>query len=275
MNEAGRFIVQYLVNSIWQAPLLLLAAWVVSRILRELGCVAQHRAWAAALVVAAIAPMGVFNRSKVGVHLLIAGGPFNVLAGAHQGFATAGLTHGTFRLAPAIYFTMLFAYLIFLVLAGFRLGRGLYKTRGLLRHAAAVVLSPEAAEIWQRCKTAFSLGGARLASSQEITGPVTAGTRNPVLLMPPGFLFESTSEDLAAALGHECAHLERRDFLLNLLYEFVSLPIAYHPATWMMKSRLAETRELICDRMAAERFAGPRSYARSLLRLAAALDTRR
>jgi hypothetical protein len=49
MTEAGRFVVHYLVNSVWQTPLLLLAAWLVSRILCKLGCLAQHRVWTAAL----------------------------------------------------------------------------------------------------------------------------------------------------------------------------------------------------------------------------------
>jgi TonB family protein len=261
----------YLVNSLWQTPLLLMAACLVSRILRKLGCAAQHRAWTAALIVAAIAPLGAFERSGVSVRLLFVGRPVNALAGLNSVPAAGGLEPGTIHLVPALYFTILFAYLIFLVLGGLRLGWGLYKTRKLVRHKTAIVLTPEAAEIWQRCKSAFAIPSTTLASSPDITGPVTIGTRNAVLLVPPCFLSESTQEDIAAALGHECAHLERRDFFLNLLYQLISLPIAYHPAAWMMKSRVAETRELVCDRMAAERIASSRSYASSLLRLAAAM----
>ncbi len=271
MIEAGRFVMHYLVNSLWQTPLLLMAACLVSRILRKLGCAVQHRAWTAALIVAAIAPLGAFERSGVSVRLLFAGRPVNALAGFNSAPAAGGLEPGTVHLVPALYFTILFAYLIFLVLGGLRLGWGLHKTRKLVRHKTAIVLTPEAAEIWQRCKSAFAIPSTTLASSPDITGPVTIGTRNAVLLVPPCFLSESTREDIAAALGHECAHLERRDFFLNLLYQLISLPIAYHPAAWMMKSRVAETRELVCDRMAAERIASSRSYASSLLRLAAAM----
>ena len=271
MIEAGRFVMHYLVNSLWQTPLLLMAACLVSRILRKLGCAVQHRAWTAALIVTAIAPLGAFERSGVSVRLLFVGRPVNALAGFNSVPAAGGLEPGTVHLVPALYFTILFAYLIFLVLGGLRLGWGLHKTRKLVRHKTAIVLTPEAAEIWQRCKSAFAIPSTTLASSPDITGPVTIGTRNAVLLVPPRFLSESTREDIAAALGHECAHLERRDFFLNLLYELISLPIAYHPAAWMMKSRVAETRELVCDRMAAERIASSRSYASSLLRLAAAM----
>ena len=273
MIEAGRYVVQYFVNSVWQTPLWLITAWMVSRILRKLGCVAQHRAWAAALIAAAIAPLAAFKQGAASVHLLLAGGPVNLLADAHRAPGRVGLAPGSIRVTPAIYFTILFGYLAFLIFAGLRLGWGLHKARRLGRRSTAVILPPAAAEIWRRCGSVFAIGGATLACSSEIAGPVTVGARNQLLLLPPGFLSESTREDLAAALGHECAHLERRDFLLNLLYELISLPITYHPAAWMMKSRIAETRELVCDRMAAERIAGPRSYAHSLLRLAAAMHT--
>lgn len=275
MIETGRFVVHYLVNSVWQTPLLLMAAWLVSRILSRLGCLAQHRVWTAALMVAAIAPFGAFKRSAVSVHLLVDWGSVNILGDPHNAPGAAGLAPGTVRLVPALYFTILCAYLFYLVLVGIRLGWGVYKTRQLVRHSTVVGLPREAAQIWQRCESAFAIPRTTLASSAEISGPVTIGIRNAVLLMPPGFLAEATPQDLAAALGHECAHLERRDFFLNLLYQVVSLPIAYHPATWMMKARIAGTRELVCDRMAAERIAGSRSYASSLLRLAAAMHAGR
>ncbi len=273
MIEASRYVVQYFVNSAWQTPLLLMTAWVVSRILGKLGSVAQHRAWAAALIAAAIAPLGAFKQGSASVHLLLGGGPVGLLADAHRAPGMVGLAPGSVRVTPAIYFTILFGYLAFLIFAGLRLGWGLHKARRLGRRSTAVAIPPVAAEIWGRCGGVFAIRGATLACSSEIAGPVTVGARNQLLLLTPGFLSESTGEDLAAALGHECAHLERRDFLLNLLYELISLPIAYHPAAWMMKSRIAETRELICDRMAAERIAGSRSYAHSLLRLAAAMHT--
>jgi TonB family protein len=271
MSEAGRFVVHYLVNSVWQTPLLLLAAWLVSRILRKLGPAAQHRVWTAVLMVAAIAPCGAFKRSEVSVHLLVDWGSANFLTDPRNVPGAAGLAPGTLRLVPALYFAILCAYLLYLVFAGLRLGWGLSKTRRLVLHSTAIGLPAEVAEIWQRCQSAFAIPTTTLASSPDLTGPVTIGIRNAVLLMPPGFISESTQEDLAAALGHECAHLERRDFFLNLLYQLISLTISYHPATWLIKSRIAETRELVCDRMAAERIAGPLPYARSLLRLAASM----
>jgi TonB family protein len=66
----------------------------------------------------------------------------------------------------------------------------------------------------------------------------------------------------------------RGDFLKNLLYGILSLPAAYHPLLSLTRARLAETRELVCDAMAAEAVGGRESYARSLLRLASMLSDR-
>jgi TonB family protein len=79
---------------------------------------------------------------------------------------------------------------------------------------------------------------------------------------------------LEAVLAHEFAHMRRRDFAKNLVYEVVSLPVSYHPLLWMTRSRGAESREMVCDRMAAEAVAGPERYVRSLLRLASMLSDR-
>jgi len=77
--------------------------------------------------------------------------------------------------------------------------------------------------------------------------------------------------DLDALFAHEFAHMRRRDFAKNLLYELLSLPIAWHPLLWLTRSRLAESREMVCDAMAAKAVAGREGYARSLLRLATLL----
>jgi TonB family protein len=62
--------------------------------------------------------------------------------------------------------------------------------------------------------------------------------------------------------------MRRRDFAKNLLYRMVSLPVTYHPLLWLTLARVTESREMVCDAMAAEMFEGQERYARSLLRLA-------
>jgi len=49
-------VFEYLVNSLWQLPLLLLAAWLVVRIARP-GLAAQHIVWVAALTLGVLLPL--------------------------------------------------------------------------------------------------------------------------------------------------------------------------------------------------------------------------
>jgi hypothetical protein len=73
---------------------------------------------------------------------------------------------------------------------------------------------------------------------------------------------------LAAALGHELAHIRRRDFPANLVYELLLLPLSFHPAAVQLKRGVDRTRELACDELVSERLMDARAYARSLVGLA-------
>jgi TonB family protein len=90
-------------------------------------------------------------------------------------------------------------------------------------------------------------------------------------LLPTGFMERVSAEDARAAVAHELAHVRRGDFGKNLICRVLALPVSYHPCAWAMQARLAESREMACDALAAEQVGGPGRYARSLLRLAAAL----
>ncbi len=73
---------------------------------------------------------------------------------------------------------------------------------------------------------------------------------------------------MQTVFAHELAHMRRNDFAKNLAYELISIPVRFHPACWLVRERVTETRELVCDEMAAE-VDGRTQYARALLRLAA------
>jgi TonB family protein len=163
---------------------------------------------------------------------------------------------------------LLILYIGSLLYFAARLGWSFYSTAMLLRGSYTPSLTPEQDELWHRCKRAFSIEAARILTSQRIPGPVTIGFRQPLLLVPVDFAEQCPSQDFLAAVAHECAHIKRRDFQKNLFYEFATLIIAFHPITWMLKSRIAQTREMICDGMATEILIDSRDYTQSLLRLA-------
>jgi TonB family protein len=269
MSSAAGVLTTCLVNSAWEIPLVGGAGWLVSRALRRLGPRTEHVVWVSSLMLATVTPILPLLRWLMEFLRVPGGGDgrLSVAFTAAQG-ALSNTTGGF--VFPAAFVPPLFVvYSGTLLYFAARLGMSLYWTGELLRRGRPVLLDREKEDAWGRCRLAFGVDGATIAGSRRVTGPVTLGLRRPVLVVPPGFAEESGTQEFLAAVAHECAHMQRRDFQKNLLYEAMSLLIAFHPVTWMLKSRIAQTREMICDAMATERVIDSRSYTQSLLRLAA------
>jgi beta-lactamase regulating signal transducer with metallopeptidase domain len=107
-----------------------------------------------------------------------------------------------------------------------------------------------------------------LLASPAIDDPVTVGVFHPAILLPSELLPELGEQDLAAILAHEYGHIRRKDFLIHIVCELISLPVAWHPGIGYLMSRISQTRELACDDYAATHLGRRRSYANTLLRLA-------
>jgi TonB family protein len=137
----------------------------------------------------------------------------------------------------------------------------------LRREAVGVLLTGDAEYFWLHCSRRFRVDGVSMAASSRIFSPVTMGLRRKLLLLPATMVDALPEADLQTVIAHEFAHMQRKDFLKNLLYELVSLPVTYHPLLWMTRARIMESREIVCDQMAAD-VTGRKEYARSLLRLA-------
>lgn len=109
---------------------------------------------------------------------------------------------------------------------------------------------------------ASSEGACGFRVSDAIRAPMTIGR---TILLPRAI---TTSPELVAtALAHEEAHVRRRDFHVNAVLELLALPLWFHPATRLLRNRIAELREMACDDEAASR-RGARDYATALVRLA-------
>jgi hypothetical protein len=75
-------------------------------------------------------------------------------------------------------------------------------------------------------------------------------------------------ETLVSVIGHEVAHISRRDFAINFTCELASLPISFHPLTYLIKREIERAREVACDELVTDRLLAPQAYARSLVRVA-------
>ncbi|MGC2402276.1 MAG: M56 family metallopeptidase [Acidobacteriaceae bacterium] len=259
----------YLLNSLWQVPLLYAAGWLAARVLRPMGAAAEHRVWVAALMLQSLLPAASIFPWKWPAALSLwhagaaARGDVYVLTGSGSGAGV--LPFPALGLAAIV--------ILYAALTAYFAARFLWRTAMLpvMQHeAAAVALSGEPALFWARCSKRFAIEDVSLAASSRIFGPVTLGMRHKVLLLPVTMIDTLSEQDLCTVIAHEFAHMHRQDFTKNLVYELLSLPVMYHPLLWLTRSRITESREMACDQAAAA-FTGQTEYAHSLLHLASLL----
>jgi beta-lactamase regulating signal transducer with metallopeptidase domain len=176
--------------------------------------------------------------------------------------------------SPRILYALLSVYGIVLLFHVARLAWFGYQTRRVCKVAYARPLPPVLAAIVERCVRSFSLPSVSVLCT-ELSGPATLGFGRPLLLLPETFFLDAFPEDdLSSAISHELAHVLRRDFLFNLLYEIASLPVCFHPCAALILSRIAQTRELACDEIAVQMLPTTGRYATSLLHIAQSMFTR-
>jgi TonB family protein len=281
MSTLESWIVLYLFNSIWQLPLIFAAACIVACFMRPISPRAEHRVWVAALIAEIILPMCHLSLSRLWQQVsafLACTWAGNAGRGEARVIIGPGTTLGTslLRLPSATLTAIAIAYACIVLYFLGRLAFGLWRTAVMRREAHALTLFGDLATKFNLCRSQFALDANTfaVATSPIVSGPVTVGFRRALLLFPPGFVDRVSESDFEAVLAHEFAHMQRHDFAKNLLYECLSLAAAYHPMLWLTRSRLAETREIVCDSMAAEVVRGRETYARSLLRLASILSDR-
>jgi len=271
MTTLESVTLSYLLNALWQAPLLFGAGWLAARMLRAPA--SQHRAWVVTALLQSLLPAASLVSTEWLRNLLpwstpeaaVAAGGISVVTGPVFPVAVLHLP-GTLLFAIEILYASITAYFLL---------RFLWRAKALstLRQGAIeIVLTPDAAQLWQRCSTSFAVRNATFAASPIVSGPVTLGVRHPLVLLPITMVGTLEPEDLHTVIAHEFAHMHRRDFLKNLVYELISLPVRFHPFVRLTRNQLIESREMVCDQMAAN-ITGRRTYAQSLIRLASLLAT--
>lgn len=270
MNGVFLFLTSYVANAAWQVPLMGAAGWGLSRWLRRIGPEFQHNVWVAVLMLAAFAPTTpVFqqylaNKAPRSTVLFSPRLRLTPVAASPIEFASRQIV-----LPPIAIYVVSGLYIVAITFFLLRLCWLIRCTTALVRDGRTASLEPDYVAMWDRSKKTFSVQTASLLISEDVPGPVTAGFWRPVLLLPATFIDEHSPTEFLAAIGHECAHIQRNDFRKNVLYEVVALMAACHPVTWFIKSHLAQSREMVCDQMAAEQLLDRRAYAKCLLQLAA------
>jgi len=289
-------ICEYFVNSLWQLPLLALAAWLVVRIARP-NIVAQHALWLGTLVLGVVMPLRGIDSVESATIAPVANSsqyapdplppvPVSKLdsplaAPSHQQrlWSMAPLQFHPIHLESRTMAWLIGLYGVSIALGMARLLHGWLAARRLVSNAMEQPLTMLESSLLRACANRIGLPENRIPGlrflADSTSSPMVVGMRNPVLLLPESLRHRSDAifddQALTAVILHELAHIRRRDYLANLLARVLALPIAYHPATQALHARIRQTREMICDASAAQALASRSSYARSLLALAEGL----
>ncbi len=275
MSGAMEWALDYLLNSVWQIPVLAVCTWGLVKLTERAGVRLQARLWVGCLLLGVLLPavprlkMPEFSPRRtevVGVKAArpaasrTIAGAADRIAGYTDGIALPMKTGWLGRLLLGMYGASL-------LLGGVRLLRELGKTRTVVLRSHPMELPRGIEAELLRLERSFDVGPVEVRGSAELHSPATVSWPLPMLLLPESFAMLQ-EEDAAAALGHELAHVKRRDFAGTLVLEMVLLVVFYHPVMRWVKRRVAESREMVCDEMAAAVTTGRAEYAWSLVNLA-------
>jgi len=278
MNPINEIVVTYVTNALWMTCVIAAVTVLLSRALRRGPSSHRHALWVAALLLTVLLPFaslrGSRNNDKLSSESAAAASAVRPGETGFSGDSSWALwrrmRHGghPVQFGPLWVGFVAVLYLGFIFYRAVRLYRGWQSLRAMLRKSSEPQIRPAMRTVVERCHSLLGMKPVPILLSLEGKGPATLGIHNPVLVLPEWFFSQASEDELSSVLGHELAHIRRHDFVLNLVYELLILPISFHPAAALIKARIDQTRELACDEIAAECLSTCAQYARSLLSIA-------
>lgn len=290
MRTGLQLVTTFILNAAWQVALVTALAFVGGWLLRNTSARYRHALWIVALVISVVLPaISTLSgrvapetsnplttaESQVEIAPDDPPAPAPVVAAVESKSAPVIEAQATTQSSPIRVNGRLAAALValyggLLLYGCARLLRAWLRTRKLVASAYPVELPQRWQETIALCRRVVGRRAIAFHCSRSITLPITVGSVRPLIVLPESLLRETDPNVLTSALGHEMVHVARWDYLANLLYEFICLPLWFHPAVALIMRRIRQTRELCCDETVATKLLKPEVYARSLLRLIAA-----
>jgi beta-lactamase regulating signal transducer with metallopeptidase domain/HEAT repeat protein len=275
MLRLSEFILNFVVNSSWQIAIIFAVAAFASWLLRNGPARYRHALWVAALGACLIAPLLPASRwvSDFEVVTRETRSPLtnSVPAVSRGDQEDVTVDHiGRHRsqavsTSPRTAIFLALAYGLFIFWRAIRLARFWHRKERLRRNATTAGLPREVEAAAQHCRSLLGVVNVHVTISNEARVPYTLGARSPVIVLPEAFCTSADEAALLSVIGHEMAHVARRDFLVNLVCEVVAMTISFQPFTFLIKKQIDRARELACDELVTRHVLAPRVYARSLL----------
>ncbi|HEX3876965.1 MAG TPA: TonB family protein [Bryobacteraceae bacterium] len=292
METISRYLLTYFINALWQIAIIAAVAALACRLLRHAPAAYRHAVWVVALAAAVLAPLASEQRSLAS-ELAFAGtssaidspaldanlpttvwrGPARVIVHAQSAKAesdsrAADRSSRIISFATATTLVLAGLYLCLILFTFARFLAASIRTIAIRRSARPLELPEPLSAVWNRCLESFDQRGAQLLFSSRISGPLTVAG---AVILPDSMRAETSEEVLTTALGHELAHIARRDFACNLLFELLCLPVGFHPAIRLIRRGVERAREMACDDLVTRKLIAPAAYARSIVLIAEAM----
>ena len=281
METISHCLLTFLLNALWQVPLVTAVAALACRMMRNGPASHRHAVWVAALAISLLLPMASLRPADDSTLLRSAVPPAGAalanastaaVPAAPAGPAAAPASHSrTVLYAPTVGAVLLGAYLFFLLVRFAVLLWAWIRTERLREEASPRALTALVEKIWRRCLEAFGLYDVELLTSPTVPSPAAAGAWRKTIILPETLLAETSEDVLTTAIGHEMAHLARHDFAWKLVYEVLYVPISFHPATLLIRRGIEQTREMACDELVTRKLLDASAYARSIMSIARAM----
>jgi len=271
MLKTSEFILNFVVNSCWQIAAIVAVTSLAAWLLRNGPARYRHALWVVALLSSLIVPLltathvvSAWNSTEPSA---VAPGRVNN-SGPQEDFNVDHIgarRTTTVTTTPRIVLFLALAYALFILVRAIRLARFWQRKERLCKTATRTGLAPEVIGAAERCRELLATRDVTVARSSKARVPYTIGARQPLIVLPDAYCSTVDEAKLLSVIGHEMAHVARRDFLTNLFCELFCVPISFHPLTYLIKREIDRTRELACDELVTRRVLAPKVYARSLL----------
>jgi len=282
MRSISQLLLTFLLNAGWQVALITAVAALCAWLLRAAAARYRHLLWVAALALSLGLPIltcshlsdgdSFFRRPQIRVNPAV--------VGSERSSRLAPVETPTLLPTPLpetnplilinrnLAAVLVIIYLLFLCSRSFKLYRAWRRTKAMTGSAYPIEPAAHVQAIISKCQTALGVTRVRLLGSAAVPVPITVGSLHPLVILPERLWREADLDVLTSAIGHELVHVLRRDYLLNLIYELIYLPLSFHPAAALLRRRIRETRELGCDELVTDRLLAAEVYARALVHLA-------
>ncbi len=281
MSNVSLQVIGHLADASVRALGLAVVACVALAILRTRHAAVRHAVWSAVLAGMLALPMLALLLPTIAVKVMQRPAAVATLLPSHPQAAP----HSTFRVTPSpqppspiipawpmvltgLYLAVVVASLTRTLLA-WRSCRSLVRRSELIRN-------PRARDLLADVAAAQSMAWPlpQLCSSRSAIVPMTVGSREPVILLPPNWQ-DWDDWKLRAVLAHELAHIRRGDWFVMVTASVNRSLFWFHPLAWWLERHLSALAEHASDDAALGQVTDAPRYARTVLDFAAALQSGR